>query len=267
MSRPGLVSLLVVLAACAGSGRETSSTASTRATSVPATTTTSTTTSQPPTTTSTFSTSSATTTTTSTTTTTTITTTTTTAPSTTLPPAPITYRLPLGDGVALSYGRDHHDYPAADIFADCGSPVVAPVRGVLLEVRPADRWDEATDNPATRGGMSVSMLGDDNVRYYVAHLAAIDTGLAVGDRVDAGRYLGDVGATGRASGCHLHFGISPLCDGTEWKVRRGVIWPQQYLDAWRSGEQASPVTEVTAWSGEHPDGCADALAEPTAPDA
>ena len=197
MSRPGLVSLLVVVAACAGSGRETSSTASTRATSVPATTTTSTTTAgQPPTTTSAPSTSS----TTTTTTTTTITTTTTTAPSTTLPPAPITYRLPLGDGVALSYGRDHHDYPAADIFADCGSPVVAPVRGVLLEVRPADRWDEATDNPATRGGISVSMLGDDNVRYYVAHLAAIDTGLAAGDRVDAGRYLGDVGATAGPAG-------------------------------------------------------------------
>ena len=54
-----------------------------------------------------------------------------------------------------------------------------------------------------------------------------------------------VGKTGNASVCHLHFGISPPCARTgDWWIRRGVIWPWPYLDAWRVGAVRSPATEV-----------------------
>lgn len=167
----------------------------------------------------------------------------------------------------FSYGRDHHDYPATDIFAECGAEVVAPIDGELLEVRTEDAYDPATDNPAMRGGKSISMLGIDGVRYYMAHFSVIDPTVVPGGRVTVGQRLGEVGQTGRASGCHVHFALSPTCAGKEWKVRRGVIWPWPYLDAWQAGDDRSPALEIVAWQRDHPDSCADALAEPTAPDA
>jgi murein DD-endopeptidase MepM/ murein hydrolase activator NlpD len=93
----------------------------------------------------------------------------------------------------------------------------------------------------------------------------IDPAVVVGARVGAGQFVGTVGRTGRTSACHLHFSISPPCAGQEWSVRRGVVWPYPYLDAWRAGEQRSPAEEVAQWVADNPDGCAIALADPDAP--
>lgn len=133
---------------------------------------------------------------------------------------------------------------------------MSPVPGVALEVRRVDSWDPAVDDPATRGGRSVAILGDDGARYYLAHFDTIEEAIEPGARVEAGQQLGGVGDTGRTSACHVHFGISPPCPEAEWSIRRGVIWPFPYLDAWRAGEQASPAEEVAAWSAANPDACA-----------
>jgi murein DD-endopeptidase MepM/ murein hydrolase activator NlpD len=98
-------------------------------------------------------------------------------------------------------------------------------------------------------------------------LATIVEPLVPGDRVEIGQTLGTMGDTGRTSACHLHFSISPPCPGKEWSVRRGVIWPYPYLDAWRRGEQLSPVDEVDRWVAANPNACADAMADPFAGDA
>ena len=81
----------------------------------------------------------------------------------------------------------------------------------------------------------MSLLGDDGVRYYGSHLRSIQTGIEAGVRVSRRRPgSGEVGDTGDASVCHLHFGISPPCAQTgDWWIRRGAIWPWPYLDAWR----------------------------------
>jgi murein DD-endopeptidase MepM/ murein hydrolase activator NlpD len=173
----------------------------------------------------------------------------------------------VADASAAGWADEHHDYPATDIFVGCGAEIVAPVSGVLLEVRRVDGYDEAVDNPATRGGMSISILGDDGVRYYLAHFDSIDGGWEPGVPVVAGARLGAMGRTGRAGACHLHFAISPPCPGIEWSVRRGVVWPYPYLDAWRDGEQRSPVDEVAAWTAANPGACAEAMADPNAADA
>jgi hypothetical protein len=76
-----------------------------------------------------------------------------------------------------------------------------------------------------------------------------------------------MGETGRTSACHLHFSISPPCPGKEWSVRRGVIWPYRYLDAWRAGDQLSPVDEVNSWLAANPTACDEAMADPNAADA
>jgi murein DD-endopeptidase MepM/ murein hydrolase activator NlpD len=154
----------------------------------------------------------------------------------------------------VSYGHVHHDYPATDILTACGNEVRAATSGVILEVSRVDKWKRSVDAGATRGGLSVSIKGDDGLRYYGSHLEAIAKNIQVGLRVTAGEPLGKVGETGDASACHLHFGISPVCKGTgDWWIQRGVIWPWSYLDSWRSGGDKSPVAAIKAWQTTH--GC------------
>jgi peptidoglycan LD-endopeptidase LytH len=176
----------------------------------------------------------------------------------------VEHAFPIGDGVNASYGRTHGEYPATDVFADCGTEVHAMATGVVQHVRRVDGYEKKTDNPALRGGKSVSIVGLDGMRYYTSHLDRID--VAVGQEVTAGDVLGTIGLTGDSEACHTHVGISPLCPSTEWSVRRGVIWPWPYLDAWRKGLQKSPVAELRAWSSDHLDACATAAADPHAAD-
>lgn len=153
-----------------------------------------------------------------------------------------------------TYARTHHDYPAADVIAPCNSKVVAVTDGVILEVSRQDAYSTAADDGALRGGLFVSLLGDDGVRYYGSHFRSIQSGVNAGVRVRAGDQIGLVGDSGDASVCHLHFGISPPCSGTgDWWVRRGAIWPAPYLDAWRKKTSTSPAPEITTWSKAH--GC------------
>ena len=127
--------------------------------------------------------------------------------------------------------------------------------GVVLEVSRVDSFDKRTSGGADRGGLSVSMLGDDGVRYYGSHLSAIEATVQPGVRVAAGGRLGLVGKTGNANDtCHLHLGLSPVCARTaDWWIRRGVIWPWPYLDAWRAGHAESPAPEIASWHAAH--GC------------
>lgn len=153
-----------------------------------------------------------------------------------------------------SYAHTHHDYPASDIMAACGTPVVSPVNGVVLEVSLVDTWTAKVNAGATRGGLGWSILGDDGARYYGSHMASIEAAIRPGQRVTAGQKVGKVGDTGDASACHLHFGLSPACAKTgDWWTRRGTIFPWPYLDAWRKGVQKSPVAALTAWKAEN--GC------------
>jgi len=157
---------------------------------------------------------------------------------------------------STSYGSAHHDYPATDIFAACGSRVVAPIRGRVLEVSRRDRWDPATDRPADRGGKFVAIRGADGVRYYGSHLRSLAGATSPGAVVRRGQLLGRVGHSGnaRSTACHLHFGISPVCSRTgDWWVRRGVVPPYRYLRSWQRGGDRSPRREVRQWRHRH--GC------------
>jgi murein DD-endopeptidase MepM/ murein hydrolase activator NlpD len=172
-------------------------------------------------------------------------------------PDTIAYRFPVSPARVASYGRTHHDYPATDIFAPCGTKAVSPVDGIVLEITRADHWDPGTDRGDERGGLSVTILGADGVRYYGSHLSSIAAGLTVEDEVAAGQAIGAVGHTGSARGvsCHLHFGISPPCGVGDWAVRRGVVYPWPYLDAWRRGQHTSPTDAVWRWRDTHVSAC------------
>ena len=171
--------------------------------------------------------------------------------------API-YIFPVAD-CAVNYARAHHDYAATDILAKKGCKFVSPVNGVVDEVNRTDLWSGKTNLGIDRGGLYVSIIGEDGVRYYGSHLTSIVTSIQPGVVVRGGQLLGKVGATGSARGTspHLHFGISwpTPSQSNVWWVRRGVVLPWKYLDAWTSGKDLSPVKEVAvakAKNGEIP---------------
>ncbi len=177
---------------------------------------------------------------------------------TTIDPDLVPRAFPVDPAVNSSFTPEaHSSYRATDIFASsgCGTALLAPVSGVVDEVQ-TNTWDENVGDPATRGGNAVAIIGDDGVRYYLAHFQLIDPAIVPGARVDAGDFLGEMGDTGRTSACHLHFGLSLPCPNDEWWVRRGVIWPDEYLSAWQQGENLSPLPELQAWFAEYPDACA-----------
>ena len=171
--------------------------------------------------------------------------------------APV-YIFPVAD-CAVNYARAHHDYAATDILAKKGCKFVSPVNGVIDEVNRTDLWSGKTNLGIDRGGLYVSIIGEDGVRYYGSHLTSIVTSIQPGVVVTAGQLLGKVGATGSARGTspHLHFGISwpTPSQPNVWWVRRGEVLPWKYLDAWKSGKDLSPVKAVAAAklkSGEIP---------------
>jgi murein DD-endopeptidase MepM/ murein hydrolase activator NlpD len=151
-------------------------------------------------------------------------------------------------GCKYTYARSHHDYPATDILAKIGCDFVAPTSGVIDEVNRVDRFTWKTNLGADRGGLSVSMIGDDGVRYYGSHLSFIPKEIVSGYRVNVGDVIGKTGNSGDAKGTesHVHFGISWPTKNGIWWVRRGELYPWKYLDAWKVGNDLSPLKAVKA---------------------
>ena len=167
--------------------------------------------------------------------------------------API-YTFPVS-GCTVKYGKYHHDYPATDIQAKKGCAFVSPIAGVIDEVVLVDKWSGKTNKGADRGGLSVSIIGDDGNRYYGSHLSKVETNVVPGVRVATGEKLGEVGATGSAKGTspHLHFGISYPTEKGIWWVKRGVgletkgkTSPWKYLQAWQAGKDLKPKVVTPA---------------------
>lgn len=93
----------------------------------------------------------------------------------------------------------HHgsDRGAADIMAPAGTAIVAMRGGRVID---------ASYN--TLGGNTVTILGDDGLTYYYAHMQGPAT-VREGQTIGAGTGLGAVGNTGNAANTpsHLHLGI------------------------------------------------------------
>lgn len=152
------------------------------------------------------------------------------------------YYFPVQPPELCSYDDEHHDYPACDIFAPFGTAIVSITNGSIEWLCKEDLWDAATDEPAQRGGLAISIKGDDGLRYYYAHLSRIAYGLEQGMSVAAGQLIGYLGKSGNArnTASHLHLGISKPTYATDWQTRRGQIWPQRFLDEWKEGNMVTP---------------------------
>jgi Peptidase family M23 len=100
------------------------------------------------------------------------------------------YMLPDGSGTPKS------PHSGMDIAATEGTPVLAPAAGVITFANP--------DLYLTGG--TVLLDHGHGVSSNFLHLSRID--VKVGDRITQGQVIGAVGATGRATGPHLHWGMN-----------------------------------------------------------
>lgn len=135
--------------------------------------------------------------------------------------------------VTSAYGRRGLGWHSGvDLRAREGAPLAAVGPGVVERAR-----------LQRRGGLSVIVKLDDGWRAGYAHLSRID--VAEGQRVDQGTTVGLAGATGHATGPHLHFELRdprsralvdpwPLLAGHSAAASRGARKPA-FVDALRSG--------------------------------
>lgn len=153
------------------------------------------------------------------------------------------YAFPIEPADRVTYEAGHPSYPATDLFAPPGLNVVAVTDGVIEDVSARDRWDPDVDDPETRGGVFVALVGDDGLRYYYSHLQGLAPGIVARERVRAGQILGYTGLSGklREARPHMHFGISRLTSPRTWRVRRGEIDPYPALRAWERGADVKPA--------------------------
>lgn len=98
-----------------------------------------------------------------------------------------------GAGASFGSGRAGHSHQGHDVFASCGTPLVA-ARGGRVQV---SKYHSAAGN-------HVVISTADGTDYVYMHLAE-PSPFSVGDSVATGQRIGSVGDSGNARGCHLHF--------------------------------------------------------------
>jgi murein DD-endopeptidase MepM/ murein hydrolase activator NlpD len=125
-----------------------------------------------------------------------------------------------GSGAGFGAGRAGHSHQGQDVFASCGTRMVA-ARGGRVKF---EQYHAAA-------GHYIVIDGDgSDVDYVYMHLAE-PSPFQPGDRVFTGQRIGSVGDSGNAQGCHLHF---ELWGPPGWYDGGDPFDPLPALQAWDS---------------------------------
>lgn len=132
---------------------------------------------------------------------------------------PIRGRHSYGEGGArFGAGRAGHVHEGQDVMAACGTPLVAARGGVV-------KFAGYQGNAGNYVVIDEAGSGVDDIYMHLREPALVQKG----DRVFTGQRIGDVGDTGDASACHLHF--------EEWSA------PGWYT----GGRPFDPLADLRAW--------------------
>jgi murein DD-endopeptidase MepM/ murein hydrolase activator NlpD len=125
-----------------------------------------------------------------------------------------------GAAARFGSGRVGHSHEGHDVFAKCGTPLVAARGGTV-------QFEEY--HPA--GGHYIVIDGDGTgIDYAYMHLVEASP-FDVGDKVVTGQRIGSVGDSGNAQGCHLHF---EMWSAPGWYSGGRPFDPLRALKAWDS---------------------------------
>ena len=126
-----------------------------------------------------------------------------------------------------------HLHEGTDIFAPMGTPVRAPVDGVVRH------------SSGGAGGTAAYVHTAEGHEVYLAHLSSYSD-VKPGQTVKVGDVIGYVGNTGNAAGgaAHLHFEIHPK--------GKGPVNPKPYLDQWVAQAMAAAPQIVSSYTGTAP---------------
>ena len=136
-----------------------------------------------------------------------------------IPDPRASYRLPYQDGRSFvisqaaggpltTHNTDESEY-AVDFTMPEKTPVVAARDGVVIETESANRFG-SKDRELLALANYVRILHTDETVATYAHLAPGGVRVNAGEKVSAGTVIGLSGATGYASGPHLHFVVQKL---------------------------------------------------------
>ncbi|HEX2039297.1 MAG TPA: M23 family metallopeptidase [Acidimicrobiales bacterium] len=153
-----------------------------------------------------------------------------------------------------------HLHEGTDIFAAEGTPVRAPVAGVLEQAN------------GSIGGLSVYIRQPNGGYVYMSHLSAYEPGQVSGQEVKVGDIVGRVGTTGNAQGTspHVHFELHPAATKVvttgKGKARTNTVVevpvplgtqlpavdPKAQLDRWVEEAIAAAPAVIAAYESRHP---------------
>jgi murein DD-endopeptidase MepM/ murein hydrolase activator NlpD len=122
-----------------------------------------------------------------------------------------------GAGARFGAGRSGHIHQGQDVMASCGTKLVSAMAGRV----------QYRAYQGAAGNYVVIDTKGSAVDLVYMHLAAPAL-VGAGDRVGAGQRIGEVGETGNAEGCHLHF---EYWKG-DWYGGGKPVDPLAYLRAW-----------------------------------
>lgn len=127
---------------------------------------------------------------------------------------------------ATTFGARGGAHQGIDVFARCGTPLVAASAGTVK----SNTFDERSGNYLV---ITDTPTGEEQV---FMHLAARSP-RAVGAAVQAGTPIGEVGDTGNAEGCHLHF---ELWTAPGWYAGGAPHDPAPDIKAWSAAAGTPP---------------------------
>jgi murein DD-endopeptidase MepM/ murein hydrolase activator NlpD len=171
----------------------------------------------------------------------------------TLPFGPSTWGSRIVDGDAF------HD--GLDIATFCGDRIVAAHAGIVLaasrhydvqigwigDLTPyLDRLDARSLWPT----LPIVVVIDDGNGYRSIYAHLSKAVVKKGQSVEAGQFIGYEGRTGRASGCHLHYGLFSPEDSGRFGIDPGVV-ERMKLPAWEIA-RVDPLIVLPARQGRKP---------------